>query len=145
MTTRLFNLRYIFFKALAKVPALLEKSPASPGAFGTSICVASPLPLLVRSLRDACALRAFPPLGAFLSFAFWGDSDCFSRGSVGEAVDGAHWPVSGSQPRRRPPCRACRLLPTPKALPCPRLRFYLKRLQMAKVRRAKRASDCRLL
>lgn len=58
--------------------ALLEKSTAPPGAFGADACVASLLPLpsstdlshLAYSFRDACALRAFPPLGAFFRYLF---------------------------------------------------------------------------
>lgn len=93
--------------------ALLEKSTVPPGAFGAGAFVASPLLLpastdlshLARSVRDTCALRAFPRLGAFLSLAFWGDSGYVSRSSSGAAADGAHWSVRGSQPQCRPPCR----------------------------------------
>lgn len=143
VTTRLFSFSVLFFKALAEVPALLKKSTAPPGAFGPApaghpLCPCPPARTCppACSLRDARALRAFPPAGSLSPVRFFGVTPVIP----GAAVDGARWPRRGSQPC----CRASRLLPRPKALPCPRLAFYPKLSQMAKVPRAKRAADCRL-
>lgn len=146
------------------MPALLEQSTAPPGAFGTGNCVASPLPppagthppLLARLLRAACAFRAFtpptplhspptphPPVPFFRSL-FGVIPPISHGGSAGESLTGRTGRCAAASPGADLPAEPAASSRPRKLYPAPRLGFYPKRLQMAKVPGAKRPSDWRL-